>query len=164
MVNVSSKNNEISINISTAGNKSNIKLGTPQNYYENLAKHWAVSEKLVNGEDYSSKHYANESKLQAILAKEKADIAVIKAQEILDNGDEALSNIATQEDISRNAIITEGESQITNIQASGNDALNNLSKCNKRGRRYTSRKIKRHKCELCNKSRSQVHCRYRHFN
>ena len=42
MVNVSSKNNEISINISTAGNKSNIKLDTPQNYYENLAKHWAV--------------------------------------------------------------------------------------------------------------------------
>lgn len=128
MVNVSSKNNEISINISTAGNKSNIKLDTPQNYYENLAKHWAVSEKLVNGEDYSSKHYANESKLQAILAKEKADIAVIKAQEILDNGNEALSNIATQEDISRNAIITEGESQITNIQASGNDALTNINK------------------------------------
>ena len=90
MVNVSSKNNEISINISTAGNKSNIKLDTPQNYYENLAKHWAVSEKLVNGEDYSSKHYANESKQQAILAKEKANIAVVKAQEVLDNGNKAL--------------------------------------------------------------------------
>ena len=69
MVNVRTKNNEISINFSSAGNKSNIKLDTPQNYYENLAKHWAVSEKLVNGEDYSSKHYANESKQQAKLTK-----------------------------------------------------------------------------------------------
>lgn len=128
MVNVSSKNNEISINISTAGNKSNIKLDTPQNYYENLAKHWAVSEKLVNGEDYSSKHYANESKQQAILAKEKANIAVVKAQEVLDNGNKALSNISSQEEASKSSIKTEGESQIANIQASGNTQINNIKK------------------------------------
>lgn len=128
MVNVSSKNNEISINISTAGNKSNIKLDTPQNYYENLAKHWAVSEKLVNGEDYSSKHYANESKQQAILAKEKADIAVVKAQEVLDNGNKALSNISSQEEASKSSIKTEGESQIANIQANGNTQINNIKK------------------------------------
>lgn len=128
MVNVSSKNNEISINISTTGNKSNIKLDTPQNYYENLAKHWAVSEKLVNGEDYSSKHYANESKQQAILAKEKADIAVVKAQEVLDNGNKALSNISSQEEASKSSIKTEGESQIANIQANGNTQINNIKK------------------------------------
>ena len=128
MVNVSSKNNEISINISTAGNKSNIKLDTPQNYYENLAKHWAVSEKLVNGEDYSSKHYANESKQQAILAKEKADIAVVKAQEVLDNGNKALSNISSQEEAYKSSIKTEGESQIANIQANGNTQINNIKK------------------------------------
>lgn len=128
MVNVSSKNNEISINISAAGNKSNIKLGTPQNYYENLAKHWAVSEKLVNGEDYSSKHYANKSKQQAILAKEKANIAVVKAQEVLDNGNKALSNISSQEEASKSSIKTEGESQIANIQANGNTQINNIKK------------------------------------
>ena len=128
MVNVSSKNNKISINISTAGNKSNIKLDTPQNYYENLAKHWAVSEKLVNGEDYSSKHYANESKQQAILAKEKANIAVVKTQEVLDNGNKALSNISSQEEASKNSIKTEGESQIANIQANGNTQINNIKK------------------------------------
>ncbi len=128
MVNVSSKNNEISINISTTGNKSNIKLDTPQNYYENLAKHWAVSEKLVNGEDYSSKHYANESKQQAILAKEKANIAVVKAQEVLDNGNKALSNISSQEEASKSSIKTEGESQIANIQANGNTQINNIKK------------------------------------
>ena len=128
MVNVSSKNNEISINISTAGNKSNIKLDTPQNYYENLAKHWAVSEKLVNGEDYSSKHYANESKQQAILAKEKANIAVVKAQEVLDNSNKALSNISSQEEASKSSIKTEGESQIANIQANGNTQINNIKK------------------------------------
>ena len=38
-------------------------------YYSNLSKNWAIGEGLIQGEDYSSKHYANKSKASAQVAE-----------------------------------------------------------------------------------------------
>ena len=75
-----------------------------QNYYDGLAKKWAVSDELVNCEDYSAKYYANE-------AKQKADSAISGAQEAL----ESLTTAKTE-------INTAKENAINEIN-SGKDAL-----------------------------------------
>ena len=61
MVDVNPVNKNTSVSVSSSGSVSQIKTTTPQNYYDGLAKQWAIDENLVQGIDYSSKHYAQES-------------------------------------------------------------------------------------------------------
>lgn len=119
MVDINSKTEQVRVNVSSVGNKGNVSFIPTQNYYDGLAKQWAVSDKLVNGEDYSSKHYAGESKKQADLATEKAMIATNKVDEVVESGNEALSKISAQETASKNAVKTEGDTQVARVKAEG---------------------------------------------
>ena len=119
MVDVSTNDNTIGINVSSAGQKSNIGFVTPQSYYDGLAKQWAISESLVNNEDYSSKHYAEESKKQALISTSKATIATEKTQEVVERANEALAEITAQKETSKDAVKAEGDIQVARVQTEG---------------------------------------------
>lgn len=63
MVDVSSQNNSVSINVSSGGNSASIK-ATPDTaqYYSEKSREWATSNRIVDNTDYSSKYYAEKSK------------------------------------------------------------------------------------------------------
>ena len=102
-------------------------------YYSEKSKEWAISNRIVDNIDYSSKYYANESKKQA-------DISTAKATEVVESGNTAVSNIESARD---NAIInvnTAGATQValateqatiatnktSEVVESGNTALANI--------------------------------------
>lgn len=69
MVDVNTQNKTISVNVSSSGVSSNVNAsGDTTMYYSNKAKEWAISNRIVDGVDYSSKHYAG-------IAKESAENA-----------------------------------------------------------------------------------------
>ena len=80
MVDISSQNNKINVTVSSSGNIANTNV-TPDSamYYSNKSKDWAISDRIVDNIDYSSKYYANESKKQA-------DISTAKATEVIESG------------------------------------------------------------------------------
>ena len=77
MVDISSQNNKINVTVSSSGNTANTNV-TPDyaQYYSEKSKEWAISNRIVDNTDYSSKYYANESKKQA-------DISTAKATEVV---------------------------------------------------------------------------------
>ena len=134
MVDISSQNNKINITVSSSGNTANTNV-TPDyaQYYSEKSKEWAISNRIVDNTDYSSKYYANESKKQA-------DISTAKATEVVESGNTAVSNI---ENARNNAILdvnTAGATQValateqatiatnkaSEVIASGNNALSNI--------------------------------------
>ena len=64
-IQVSSFNQQVKIKVGTkeSSNKINIDKNLTK-YYSDLAKRWAVSSELVNNEDYSSKYYAQNARLE----------------------------------------------------------------------------------------------------
>ena len=99
------------ITVKPAGSERVIEVSKDSSgYYSYLSKQWAVSEYLVNNEDFSAKYYANKAKLevesavskaleeaeeQAGIATEQAQIATQKAAELTsaNKADADLSNL-----------------------------------------------------------------------
>lgn len=84
-----------SITVSTS-NQKNIVQATADlsNYYSRLSKDWAISNQIVNNEDYSSKYYAN-------IAKEYSNNAIQKIQM---EENKAINNIDIVKDSAVNEI------------------------------------------------------------
>ena len=134
MVDISSQTNKINITVSSSGNTANTNV-TPDyaQYYSEKSKEWAISNKIVDNTDYSSKYYANESKKQA-------DISTAKTTEVVESGNTAVSNIESARDNAITDVNTAGATQValateqatiatnkTNeVVASGNEALTNI--------------------------------------
>ena len=134
MVDISSQDNKINITVSSSGNTANTNV-TPDyaQYYSEKSKEWAISNRIVDNTDYSSKYYANESKKQA-------DISTAKATEVVESGNNAVSNIESARDNAITDVNTAGATQValateqatiaTNkaneVVASGNEALSNI--------------------------------------
>ena len=119
------------ITVTSAGTVANANV-TPDSamYYSNKSKEWAISNKIVDNTDYSSKYYAGESKKQA-------DISTAKATEVIESGNTALSSIDTaknnaitsitnQETTSKTSLIDEGATQIGLIQNEGATQVANV--------------------------------------
>ena len=122
------------ITVTSAGTVVNANV-TPDTamYYSNKSKDWAISDKLIDNEDYSSKYYANESKKQA-------DISTAKATEVVESGNTAVSNIENARNNAINDVNTAGATQValateqatiatnkaSEVVASGNEALSNI--------------------------------------
>ena len=116
MVSVNSKNDKIKVNVSSANNKSNANAQYPQTYFDSMSKQWAISDELVNGEDYSSKHYAQEAKKN----KESADNILTFVQE----EHEAINkDVAT----GRENIANDLETSLANISAKEKSAVNTVN-------------------------------------
>lgn len=134
MVDISSQNNKINVTVSSSGNTANTNV-TPDyaQYYSEKSKEWAISNRIVDNTDYSSKYYANESKKQA-------DISTAKATEVIESGNNAVSNIESARDNAIFDVNTAGATQValateqatiatsktTEVVASGNAALANI--------------------------------------
>lgn len=134
MVDISSQNNKINVTVSSSGNTANTNV-TPDSamYYSNKSKEWAISNRIVDNIDYSSKYYANESKKQA-------DISTAKASEVVESGNTAVSNIENARDNAILDVNTAGATQValateqatiatnkaSEVVASGNEALSNI--------------------------------------
>ena len=134
MVDISSQNNRINITISSSGNTANTNV-TPDyaQYYSEKSKEWAISNRIVDNIDYSSKYYANESKKQA-------DISTAKTAEVIESGNTAVSNIESARDNAITDVNTAGATQValateqatiatnkaSEVIASGNNALSNI--------------------------------------
>lgn len=145
MVDVNPVNKNTTVSVNSSGSVSQIKTTTPQNYYDGLAKQWAIDEGLVQGIDYSSKHYAQESEKsaknaqaytkQAEEVKNEAvsEINLIKTetteiiqgisnttiQNITEIKDNAISNIGTTKEETLAQIENEAKEQLQNIQSTG---------------------------------------------
>ncbi len=97
------------IKVSSAGTKTVINASTPQNYYDGLAKQWAISNSMVQGQDYSSKYYAGKSKEEftktqaetqkAQSASKEAKSYANLADEIIEDGKTAIDDLEKQAEI-----------------------------------------------------------------
>ena len=119
------------ITVTSAGTVVNANV-TPDyaQYYSEKAREWAISNRIVDNTDYSSKYYANESKKQA-------DISTAKATEVIESGntsilniesarDNAITDIANQETTSKTSLIDEGATQVGLIQNEGATQIANV--------------------------------------
>ena len=146
MVDVSSQNNSVSVNVSTGGTSASIK-ATPDmaQYYSEKSREWAVSNRIVENIDYSSKYYAEKSKESATSAlssaeqaknvKEQAieeinslkdaatneiqDVAINATSDVTDVKIEALSNIQTSTYEAIEQIEQEGLEQFNKVKSTG---------------------------------------------
>ena len=117
------------ITVTSLGTTANVN-ATPDSarYYSDKSKEWAIGEKLIDNEDYSSKHYANESKKQA-------DISTAKTTEVIESGNTAVTNIESardnaiiditnQENLSVDNVNTAGITQVANVNSAGTTQIN----------------------------------------
>lgn len=121
MVDISSQNNKINVTVSSSGNTANTNV-TPDTamYYSNKSKEWAISNRIVDNTDYSSKYYANESKKQA-------DISTAKAKEVVESGNTAVSNIGSARDNAITDIINRENVSVENVNAAGSTQVANVN-------------------------------------
>ena len=118
MVDISSQNNKVNITVSSSGNTTNVN-ATPDytKYYSDKSKEWAISDKIVDNTDYSSKYYANESKKQA-------DISTAKTTEVIESGNNAVSNIENARDNAITDITNQENLSVDNVNTAGATQIN----------------------------------------
>lgn len=71
-IHVNDNTNPIRINVNPTSNSVSSTIGN-EAFYNGLAKEWAISENLVQGEDYSAKHYAQLAKISEDIARQSID-------------------------------------------------------------------------------------------
>lgn len=128
MVDISSGDKKINITVSTSGNKASVN-ASPDTamYYSNKSREWAISDKIIDGEDYSSKYYANTSKQNADKStvnlenlttnynqykNELENTKNISVEEIGTAKTNAISDITNQETLSVDNVNTAGATQV----------------------------------------------------
>lgn len=101
------------ITVTSVGTTANVN-ATPDSarYYSDKSKEWAIGEKLIDNEDYSSKYYANESKKQA-------NIATAKTTEVIASGNTAVSNIESARDNAITDITNQENLSVDNVNSAG---------------------------------------------
>lgn len=109
------------ITVTSLGTTANVN-ATPDSarYYSDKSKEWAISDKLIDNEDYSSKYYANES-------KEQADISTAKTTEVVESGNAAVSNIENARDNAITDIINRENLSVDNVNAAGATQVANVN-------------------------------------
>ena len=109
------------ITVTSAGTVVNASV-TPDTamYYSNKSKDWAISDKIVDNTDYSSKYYAKESKKQA-------DISTAKTAEVVESGNTAVSNIESARNNAITDIINRENVSVENVNAAGATQVANVN-------------------------------------
>ena len=94
MVDVNTQNKTISVNVSSSGVSSSVNAsGDTSHYYSEKAREWAISNRMVDGVDYSSKYYAGRANQSALNAQSFAQSAQDSYNNFQQSVDGALSNI-----------------------------------------------------------------------
>lgn len=111
MVDISSGDKKINITVSSSGNKGNVSTSPDMSmFYTERSREWAISDKIVNNEDYSSKYYAQISKN--------------KTQEVINSGNKALSNINTTKTNALSEMKSKQNTSISAIKSQQNTSVN----------------------------------------
>lgn len=121
-VNVTStKSQRVSV---SPGNVQNEITATPDSsqYYSNLAKNWAIGAGLILNEDYSSKHYANESANSASSAKNYAEASQATYTNVQNVANTALTDIEDARVDAVDNITTVKSESIASVEAKANEA------------------------------------------
>ena len=117
------------ITVTSLGTTANVN-ATPDSarYYSDKSKEWAIGEKLIDNEDYSSKYYANESKKQANIATAKTTEVIASGNTAVSNiesaRDNAITDITNQENLSVDNVNTAGITQVANVNSAGTTQVN----------------------------------------
>lgn len=136
MVDVNTQNKTISVNVSSSGVSSNVNASSDaSSYYSNKAREWAISNRIVDGVDYSSKYYANISKTNALQSAETRELLQGEYNEYSQNlsdiatteGNNAISAIQAQQTTSVNAVKTEGTTQVNLAKAQATAAADSAT-------------------------------------
>lgn len=127
MVDVNPVNKNTSVNVSSSGSVSQIKTTTPQNYYDGLAKQWAIGEDKIQGLDYSSKYYAEKSKESALKAQNYVDeVNIIKNEtvtEITTLKNETVDSVLNTSNTTKEEILDIEEEIVKNIEEIKTDSV-----------------------------------------
>lgn len=127
MVDVSSQNNSVSINVSSSGTSANIKAtADTAQYYSEKSREWAISNRIVDGVDYSSKYYAGKANESASNAQGFAQTSQDTYNQFQQFVDGALSNIDNTVQIAITDINTKSNEVITEINNSKTTILNDI--------------------------------------
>lgn len=84
-------------------------------YYSNKAREWAISNRIVDGVDYSSKYYANKSNQSALNAQSFAQSSKDTYNEFKSSVDNALESVDNKV-----------QQSITDIENSSNEIKNEI--------------------------------------
>jgi hypothetical protein len=117
MVDVSSQNNSASINVSSGGNSASIK-ATPDmaQYYSEKSREWAISNRIVDNTDYSSKYYAEKSKESEAKAENYERSVIEKYNSFVEISNQAETELQTLRDDSILQINTAKDSGIIEVE------------------------------------------------
>ena len=115
------------VNVS-AGNVQNQITATPDSsqYYSNLAKNWAISDKLVNNEDYSAKRYANLAKQDAERANTFTNSCLETYNNVIDYSAEAIDNIVETKNSAISDISESGHKAVTDIETEKQNTITEI--------------------------------------
>lgn len=127
MVDISSGDKKINITVSTSGNKVSVN-ATPDTamYYSNKSREWAISDRIVDGVDYSSKYYAGEANKSALNAQSSAINVSNTYSEFLVTASKTLEELSTTYDIALENINSAEETSIANINTVKDDSLTEM--------------------------------------
>jgi hypothetical protein len=128
MVDVSSQNKSVSVNVSTSGNSANIK-ATPDmaQYYSEKSREWAISNRIVDNTDYSSKYYAEKSKESEAKTENYERSVIEKYNSFVEVSNQAETELQTLKDDSISQINTVTSSGISDIANKASEAVTNLN-------------------------------------
>ena len=128
MVDVSSQNNSASINVSSGGNSASIN-ATPDmaQYYSEKAREWAISNRIVDNTDYSSKYYAEKSKESETNSSNYERSVIEKYNSFVEVSNQAEAELQTLRDDSILQINTVASSGISDIANKTSEAITNLN-------------------------------------
>lgn len=129
MVDVNTQNKTISVNVSSSGVSSNVNAsGDTTMYYSNKAREWAISNKIVDGVDYSSKYYAGRANQSALNAQSFAQSAQDSYNNFQQSVDDALSNVDSTVQSAITTIDTKSGEVIENIGIEANEQIANIER------------------------------------
>lgn len=121
MVDVNTQNKTISVNVSSSGVSSNVNAsGDTTMYYSNKAKEWAISNKIIDGVDYSSKYYAEKSKEYSEEATQLTEKLNEASSVITNTTEQAIAELGVKISVARDNALGE-------IETTGNSALSDIS-------------------------------------
>ena len=127
MVDVNTQNKTISVNVSSSGVSSNVNAsGDTSHYYSEKAREWAISNRIVDGVDYSSKYYAGRANQSALNAQSFAQSAQDSYKQFQDSVDGALSNVDSAVQGAITTIDTKSGEAIDSINSTKTDILTDI--------------------------------------
>lgn len=127
MVDVSSQSNKVNITVSSSGVSSNVNAsGDTSHYYSEKAREWAISNRIVDGVDYSSKYYAGKANESALNAQSFAQSAQDTYNNFQQSVDGALSTVNDTVQGAITTIDTKSDEVIDSINNTKTDIITDI--------------------------------------